>query len=243
MESSDMYIYNLPLQERSELCTILDLNHKWEELGGRMGFNPMTMSEIRLENDRGRSPTDRLLSLWGQRNHTVLQLFIRLHEMRHYQAMIPLKRFVDPKFHTLMYNGAASMKQMIRERNKNEPCVKNLNIPKENFNDVKVLNTDASVPHVVVTGVSNRAQNVVSRENNESAVENGNLGANEMVRRLSNCSINSEGSNSMPEIPYQELEEATNCWAQNQILGRGGFGTVFKGIRNFFSVPLVINFT
>lgn len=33
-----------------------------------------------------------------------------------------------------------------------------------------------------------------------------------------------------PLITYKELEEATNYWNKSNILGKGGFGVVFKGI-------------
>jgi len=33
-----------------------------------------------------------------------------------------------------------------------------------------------------------------------------------------------------PLITYNELEEATNYWNKENILGKGGFGVVFKGI-------------
>jgi predicted Ser/Thr protein kinase len=31
------------------------------------------------------------------------------------------------------------------------------------------------------------------------------------------------------EIPYHELEKATDNWNENNILGKGGFGTVYVG--------------
>jgi predicted Ser/Thr protein kinase len=31
------------------------------------------------------------------------------------------------------------------------------------------------------------------------------------------------------EIPFHELKVATNNWSANNILGKGGFGTVFEG--------------
>ena len=34
----------------------------------------------------------------------------------------------------------------------------------------------------------------------------------------------------LPQIPYTELVEATNNWDRRNILGKGGFGTVFKGM-------------
>lgn len=33
----------------------------------------------------------------------------------------------------------------------------------------------------------------------------------------------------IPEIPIAQLEEATNKWAEENILGKGGFGIVYKG--------------
>lgn len=39
--------------------------------------------------------------------------------------------------------------------------------------------------------------------------------------------VSSAGS--IPQITYAEIQEATNNWDQNSILGKGGFGTVYRG--------------
>lgn len=43
-------------------------------------------------------------------------------------------------------------------------------------------------------------------------------------------SISSSAESCTPMISYTELEAATNGWDRRCILGRGGFGTVFKGM-------------
>lgn len=213
-----MYIYDVPVQERQELCKILDLNKRWHELGGvYMGFDQMTLAHIENEILRGQSPTDLLLTIWGSRNHTVLELFTLLHKMQHYQAMTPLKKFVDAKYHKLAM--ALPPKILLCDKNLNIPEINNLNT-----NDVKIINHEKKKSIDIVVA------QVVSRENNESVISNNLQPGSDVVRRLSNCSITSDSNPCIPQISYQELEEATNHWAPNTILGKGGFGTVFKGI-------------
>lgn len=38
-----------------------------------------------------------------------------------------------------------------------------------------------------------------------------------------------EAAKAIPKIPYAELTDATSNWSHDLILGRGGFGIVFKG--------------
>ena len=52
-----------------------------------MKFDVLTLQYIHKKQ----SPTDELLNLWGIQNHTVLELFVLLSRMQHYQAMTVLK--------------------------------------------------------------------------------------------------------------------------------------------------------
>lgn len=47
---------------------------------------------------RQKSPTEVLLDTWGQKNHTVQELFVLLSRMEHYRAMRVLKEFSMPYF-------------------------------------------------------------------------------------------------------------------------------------------------
>ena len=62
--------------------------------GGRyMEFDLATMMHIGNEFLRGKSPAEALLTKWGYQNHTILELFVLLLKMHHYQAMNILKPF------------------------------------------------------------------------------------------------------------------------------------------------------
>lgn len=50
-----------------------------------------------------------------------------------------------------------------------------------------------------------------------------------MITERSEISIGVE-SGGPPMIPFKELEIATDGWDPSAILGKGGFGTVYKGV-------------
>lgn len=58
-----------------------------------MHFDVDELERIKLCRLSQESPTKQLLSLWGQRNHTVSALFYLLYEMQLYRAMLVLKPY------------------------------------------------------------------------------------------------------------------------------------------------------
>lgn len=251
-----MYIYHLPHSERRELCSILDYHNKWEELAGtHMKYDFLTIQGLRKEIFRGNSPTEELLTLWGQQNHTVLELFILLSRMKHYQAMSIIKIHVDEKYHSLIQEGDDNVNSLLQNLElKSLPAPSpvtrqaqpNIHINKDrtgghcdNFDDRKILNDGriVSYNHLVPQIVNNGE---VSREDNEDRAA-GPLflkprsplpptrrasGSNGLMSEMS-CVAESAGA--IPQIPYEELQKSTNNWDRSAVLGKGGFGTVFRG--------------
>jgi len=73
-----------------------------------MKFDCATLYKISKAPMRNHSPTDELLTLWGEQNHTILELFTILYGMQHYQAMNVLKPFgmnyfTNFKFHDFSF--------------------------------------------------------------------------------------------------------------------------------------------
>lgn len=100
---------------------------------------------------RGNSPTEELLTMWGQQNHTVEELFILLHQMKHYQAMSVIKDFVDVKYHVLIQDGADNLNCLI----------KNLQIKKDN-KEVQVQNPGPNMQTQKLLNVVNPAKGLES---------------------------------------------------------------------------------
>lgn len=104
---------------------------------------------------------------------------------------------------------------------------KDCKIPRENLNDnEKILNNDKKVveefnnlklkPNMPKSSVPVRSLMV--------PVAGSSKGLN-----ASTISISSEAAGGIPLIAYEDLKKSTNNWDPDTILGKGGFGTVYKG--------------
>ncbi|KAK9879088.1 hypothetical protein WA026_003901 [Henosepilachna vigintioctopunctata] len=217
-----MYIYDLPYLEQRECCNILDENNLWVELATvHMKFDEDTIKVIKRKSQSGKSPTEFLFTLWGNQNHTVIELFMLLKQMEKYNVMEILKKFVMPKYHILIKPVACSSKE-IENVNSSRHTAPNVNLEQS----VKILN---------VSRMDMNREVEISRENNESSV--GEI-LNPKPRfqpvhysrqTFSDISSVVESAGVIPQIPYEDLQRSTDNWNRFAILGKGGFGTVFKG--------------
>ena len=70
----------MPGKERQELVEILNHGDRWYELGAKyMNYSTVDLDKFAKEQYKpGGNPAEMLLSHWGSKNHTVLELFKNL---------------------------------------------------------------------------------------------------------------------------------------------------------------------
>lgn len=75
----DIYLYDIPIMERHNLCQILLKQKTWQTLAKQMGYDTSDIDDIASTsyetNDR---ESEELLTRWGEQNHTVTELFVLL---------------------------------------------------------------------------------------------------------------------------------------------------------------------
>nr|CAH7740523.1 unnamed protein product [Callosobruchus chinensis] len=220
-----MYIYLLPYEERQELCYILDQNDKWQELGGvHMKYSIYELDALKRKVAyTGKSPTEELLTIWGQQNHTILELFILLSNMKCNQAMVAIKQYVERQYYYLIKDNNEDVDT--KEKRKN---VLDSQIHHNNFNDDTDKVMDKSVINNLTTSNNESRGEILYKPILVSPSKSPILfGKSNMI--ASDKSAIVERASAVPCIPYEELQRSTNNWDENAVLGRGGFGKVFKG--------------
>ncbi|XP_022123457.2 serine/threonine-protein kinase pelle [Pieris rapae] len=225
-----MYIYELPFDINKELCRLLDNDDDWKDLAGiHMKYSAFEVNEIeQIARRQASSPTNQLFTRWGQLNHRVEELFILLYRMKHIPALRCLVPVVDGRFHRLLHKHDS---KSIRDRS-------TLDVNANRQMTQKIEGSESSLPLPVMLFEKNGQfptpsrvfdvhspnpqttddTNTDSTKNSSAQSQGGSLG-DEFLKSIS----------AIPMLSYDDLRTATNDWSEANLLGRGGFGQVFKG--------------
>ena len=226
----------MPGKERQELVEILSVGDRWQELGSKhLNYDMVDLAKFANEKYKpGGNPAEMLLSHWGSKNHTVLELFKKLREMEHYQAMEVIKGLVKDKYHTLIdYNGEQSRKtcpvhqdihppiKYTQAAKANGPNIDITMEKAENLKKIPIENQGLKVEFWDATKHSrNESPRVRRQSSNSSGATHGSI----------HSSIGSAGSLMLATISYEELKKCCNDFKAENKLGSGGFGEVYYGI-------------
>uniref|UniRef100_A0A1A9WJS4 non-specific serine/threonine protein kinase n=1 Tax=Glossina brevipalpis TaxID=37001 RepID=A0A1A9WJS4_9MUSC len=206
---NEVKIYDMPVKVRKHLCGHLDELNVWLQLAEEMHLSPSDVQSIKSKQLNGDSPSNALLLIWGHNyDHSVTELFILLHRLKLFPAMRILRQLVSRKHQMRIPPSTPAFSKIMENTH-------------SHHNDHQISEKQDST----TSGVSN--SNTTTDNNNWRS--RSQLHSNQNEYSLINDSSVQKYASCLLEINYSELGIATNNWDKRCILGKGGFGTVFRG--------------
>ncbi|XP_055321303.1 serine/threonine-protein kinase pelle-like [Sitodiplosis mosellana] len=102
------FVHEIPLNIYRTVCGQLDQNDRWQKLAREIGFENSVIDELK----QSPTPSSKLLSLWGDQNHTVAELFMAFHRMKENRLMEQLRDLVDQSYHRLIVAKSSSFSSL-----------------------------------------------------------------------------------------------------------------------------------
>lgn len=240
------YTYQLPYGTRREICNLLDADKSWRFLGGRFGLDMTQLTLIGQAIMRNGSPTEEILNRLDSTNASITDLYYHLGQLNHWRAQEILKPFILTDQNSLLEDNTFSANDEDVMMMQNSTLI----TPTPSFADQPMQISDFYQPnafsiqgplpvqtHQVEPSRACHRSNIPEVALRQSASTHQDPGeetvrvacvTNEKRTSLSDQEVVNQLRLIM-QINYNELRVASNDFSDTNILGNGGFASVYRG--------------
>ncbi|CAJ0933130.1 unnamed protein product, partial [Mesorhabditis belari] len=211
-------IHEMPYEIMRDLCSILDSGEIWIEIVPYMpgiGNNDVEGCKRYGNAEKaGYGATWLLLRVWASKGYSILDLYIVFAHAKMVRCMEIMKALINPKHYYLQQlclGGGVASAPRISANNTSQSSSKgqqNWSMIGSRNSGTEPLSSSVRPPHATA---SSSAETASSSTTDDSSAR--------IFTGLQNT----------PQVSYSELELATDNFSRNNMVGKGGYGVVYRG--------------
>ncbi|GMR48238.1 hypothetical protein PMAYCL1PPCAC_18433 [Pristionchus mayeri] len=197
------------------LSRILDTADLWMEIADMMpDIEPIDVEGCRKYAEQGNSPSTFLLRIWASKGYCIVDLYNLFAMCRLVRCMQLIRTEVDPRFHILEEYCTANTPRRADLHNRPQSSILATGGTSQGPSSAR--------GHAPIQPSTSRAAagSTISSSTNPSAAHG---------KVTKDDASMFAGMKNTPSVTYAELLEATNNFDAKSIIGRGGYGVVYRG--------------